>query len=58
MSVEVRIWAVLIGRCLCQVAVANVPGANDQPVRQQRQLVDKEIKNYSELTRKVEVDLR
>lgn len=43
---------------MLQVAVSNVPGANDLPVRQNRQLVDKQIKSYSELTRKVEDDLR
>ena len=38
--------------------MSNVPGANNLPVRQNRQLVDKQIKSYSELTRKVEDDLR
>ena len=38
--------------------MSNVPGANDLPTRQQRHLVDKQIKDYSELTRRVENDLR
>ena len=38
--------------------MSNVPGANDLPTRQQRHLVDKHIKGYSELTRRVENDLR
>ena len=38
--------------------MSNVPGANDLPTRQQRHVVDKQIKDYSELTRRVENDLR
>ena len=54
-----RVSCLSVSYCwLPQVAVSNVPGANDLPTRQQRHIVDKQIKDYSELTRRVENDLR